>query len=137
MLSIGQLSRKTGVKVPTIRYYEEVGLLREPERTNGNQRRYYKEDLERLSFIKHARDLGFSIDAINQLVELSAHPDENCKNADKIADEQLLAVRERIAKLTKLEAELKRISKGCKHKSIKECYVIGALIDHSLCENEH
>jgi len=58
MLSIGQLSRRSGVKIPTIRYYEQVGLLSTPERTSGNQRRYTKEQLERLSFVRHARGLG-------------------------------------------------------------------------------
>ena len=58
MFSIGELSKRTKVKVPTIRYYEEMGLLSEPERTEGNQRRYDVAGLERLSFVKHARDLA-------------------------------------------------------------------------------
>ena len=66
MFSIGELSRRTNVKVPTIRYYEESGLLDAPERTEGNQRRYDAKGLERLSFIKHARDLGFTIEAISE-----------------------------------------------------------------------
>ena len=70
MFSIGELSKRTKVKVPTIRYYEEMGLLAEAERTRGNQRRYDKAGLERLSFIRHARDLGFSIEAISSLIEL-------------------------------------------------------------------
>ena len=76
MFSIGELSKRTKVKVPTIRYYEEMGLLTEAERTSGNQRRYDKEGLERLSFIRHARDLGFSIEAISSPVSythLRAH----------------------------------------------------------------
>ena len=58
MYSIGELSRRTGVKVPTIRYYEQMGLMPEGERTQGNQRRYRRDELERLAFIRHARDLG-------------------------------------------------------------------------------
>jgi DNA-binding transcriptional MerR regulator len=61
MYSIGELSRRTGVKVPTIRWYEQAGLLDEPGRTAGNQRRYARADLERLAFIRHARDLGLGI----------------------------------------------------------------------------
>ncbi len=75
MFSIGELSKRTKVKVPTIRYYEEMGLLAAPERTEGNQRRYDMAGLERLSFIKHSRDLGFSIEAISDLIELQGHPD--------------------------------------------------------------
>ncbi len=75
MFSIGELSKRTKVKVPTIRYYEEMGLLAAPERTEGNQRRYDMAGLERLSFIKHSRDLGFSIEAISDLIELQGHPE--------------------------------------------------------------
>ena len=72
MLTIGELSRATGVKIPTIRYYEQMGLMAVAERSGGNQRRYESHDRERLSFIKHARDLGFTIEAIRELLELSA-----------------------------------------------------------------
>ncbi len=137
MLSIGQMSFATGVKIPTIRYYEQMGLIKAPLRSSGNQRRYSKDELDRLSFIKHARDLGLSIEAISELVELSAHPEQPCKNADLIAREHLKSVKEKIKKLKKLEKELKRISTGCKGDNIKDCYVIRALVDHSLCNQEH
>ena len=99
MFSIGDLSKRTKVKVPTIRYYEEVGLLPTPERTEGNQRRYSAAGLERLSFIKHARDLGFSIEAISSLIELQEHPDQSCQVATDIAVAQLSDVRAKIKKL--------------------------------------
>ncbi|MFQ5623390.1 MAG: MerR family transcriptional regulator, partial [Paracoccaceae bacterium] len=75
MISIGALSRETGVKVPTIRYYEQLGLIDAPERSQGNQRRYGRQHLERLSFIRHARELGLSIGAIRELIRISADPD--------------------------------------------------------------
>ena len=103
MLTIGDLSRRTGVKVPTIRYYEQMGLLAAAERSNGNQRRYGKPERERLSFIKHARDLGLTIDSIRELIDLSSHPDQPCAQADRIAAEQLVAGREKIAKLRRLK----------------------------------
>jgi len=74
MFSIGELSKQTNVKVPTIRYYEEIGILEPATRTEGNQRRYDAAGLERLSFIRHARELGFSIEAITSLIELQEHP---------------------------------------------------------------
>jgi len=137
MLSIGDMSRRTGVKIPTIRYYEKMKLIEAPERSHGNQRRYSKAELERLAFIKHARDLGLKIDAIRKLIDLSTRPDMSCAEADKIASEHLAFVQTRIAKLKRLETELKRISSCCNSGSIGDCYVIHALSDHSLCEDVH
>ena len=138
MFSIGELSKRTRVKVPTIRYYEEMGLLAAPERTRGNQRRYDVAGLERLSFIKHARDLGFSIEAISELIELQGHPDRSCHTANEIAVSQLSDVRAKIKRLKALEKELVRISKGCDGDGVSEnCYVLASLADHQLCIHEH
>ena len=127
MLSIGELSRKTGVKIPTIRYYEQMELVVAPERSEGNQRRYTTTELNRLLFIKHARNLGLKIDAIKELLELSAHPDQPCEDANRIAENHLETVRKQIARLQSLEAELQRITSGCESGTIKSCYVIEAL----------
>jgi len=137
MYSIGDLSRRTGVKIPTIRYYEQMGLLAAPERSEGNQRRYERRELERLAFIRHARDLGLSIDAIRDLLALSEQPEHPCGEADRIASEHLVGVREKIARLRKLEHELERIVALHGDHMIGDCYVIRALADHSLCEGEH
>ena len=72
MFSIGELSKRTGVKIPTIRYYEQMGLIDAPERSDGNQRRYSTDGLKRLSFIRHSRALGFSIEDIKGLLDGSA-----------------------------------------------------------------
>lgn len=136
MFSIGELSHKTGVKVATIRYYEQTGLIAEPERTEGNQRRYTAEGLSRLSFIRHSRDLGFSIEDIKGLLTLSQHPEKPCHDAHDIAVHHLKDVQGRIAKLRRLERELKRISK-CDADSVSDCAVIETLADHRLCETEH
>ncbi len=136
MYSIGDLARKTGVKVPTIRYYETMGLIEAPERTQGNQRRYSQAGLQRLSFIRHSRELGFSIDDIRELLELSTHPEQPCGDAHGIAVRQLEDTRTRIKKLKRLEKELKRLSQ-CAATSIHECAVIEALADHRLCDGDH
>ena len=137
MYSIGELSRRTGVKVPTIRYYEQMRLMEAPERSDGNQRRYGKPEMERLAFIRHARDLGLAIDSIRELIELNGHPDMPCADADRIAKEQLASVRERIARLQRLEKELERIATCCTGETVGDCYVIRALSDHTLCRDEH
>ncbi|KJZ19620.1 MerR family transcriptional regulator [Loktanella sp. S4079] len=138
MFSIGTLSRRTGVKIPTIRYYEDMGLLPEPERTAGNQRRYSQAGLDRLGFIKHARDLGFTIEAIRALIELHEHPDHSCATANAIANAQLSDVQAKIARLKRLETELQRIATHCDGSGTAgDCYVLTSLADHSLCETAH
>jgi DNA-binding transcriptional MerR regulator len=136
--SIGDLARQTGVKIPTIRYYESRGLLDAPQRSAGNQRRYGQRELERLGFIRHARDLGFSLEAIAQLIELQNHPDRSCKAATQIAQGQLDAVRQKIRRLRALETELERITEGCTGEGVlRECYVLASLADHDLCRHDH
>ena len=135
MFSIGQLSKRTGVKVPTIRYYEQVGLLSSQGRSSGNQRRYSQNGLQRLSFIRHSCDLGFSLDDIRELLDLSQNPETPCGTADSIANRHLADVRERIAKLVRLEKELQRIT-ACNGHNVGECTVIETLADHSLCKSD-
>ncbi len=137
MFSIGQLAARSGVKVPTIRYYEEVGLLAEPGRNAGNQRRYDTAALERLSFIRHARELGFSVEDIRALIEMSAHPEQPCAALDQIARDQLATTRARIARLQRLEAELQRIVSNCDGGHVGDCSVLAALGDHTQCAGPH
>lgn len=138
MFSIGDLSKRTGVKVPTIRYYEQMGLVTPAERSHGNQRRYSAAELERLAFIKHARDLGLSIEAIRELIDLSAHPDQPCADIDQIARRHLHEIRAKISSLRQLEGELSRIIEGCDHgNNVSDCYVLRALGDHRLCRDDH
>ncbi len=137
MLTIGKLGASAGVKVPTIRYYENIGLLPEAERSAGNQRLYTKATQERLTFIRHARELGFPLDAIRDLLSLSDKPDQSCAAADAIASAQLLAVEARISRLMALKAELERMITQCAGGCIAECHVIEVLGDHSLCSHDH
>lgn len=133
MLAIGKLSTAAGVKVPTIRYYEQIGLLPEADRSSGNQRIYGEAALERLSFIRHARELGFPLDAIRELLSLSDQPDIPCAAADGIAKRQLTAVKARIVRLQALQTELERMVVQCAHGTISDCRVIEVLGNHDLC----
>ena len=137
MLTIGGLAKKTGTKVQTIRYYEQIGLLPEPDRTEGGQRRYSNEQLDKLSFIRHSRQLGFSLEAIRELLDLSDHPNQSCDMADAIARRQLKQVEQRIARLQALRTELKRMVKECSGGRTADCRVLEVLRDHSECLTDH
>ena len=137
MHTIGTLSARTGTKVQTIRYYEQIGLMREPGRSSGGQRRYHEADLDRLAFIRHSRQLGFPLDAIRELLDLSDSPSRPCAEADSIARRQLRQVELRIARLQALRNELKRMVAECDGDSVAECRVLEVLRDHSECLTEH
>lgn len=137
MLTIGTLARKTGTKVQTIRYYEQIGLMPEPGRTAGGQRRYGDAELDRLSFIRHARQLGFPLDAIRELLDLTDNPERPCDEADAIARRQLRQVELRIARLEALRTELKRMVHECSGGRSADCRVLEVLRDHSECLTEH
>ena len=135
--TIGQLSARTGCKVQTVRYYEQIGLMPQPLRTEGNQRRYGARHLERLAFIRHSRELGFPLEAVRELLNLADDPDRSCEAADGIARRQLLQVESRIARLQALKRELKRMIVQCHGGKIAECRVIDVLADHGLCASDH
>jgi DNA-binding transcriptional MerR regulator len=136
-LPIGTLARSAGVKVPTIRYYEQIGLMTAAPRTQSNRRTYGTEDIRRLRFIRHARDLGFEIDEIRQLLALAGDPDKPCEGADAIARKHLVSIEDRIARLTALRTEIARMVDCGGHGSIGQCRVIEVLADHELCDHLH
>ncbi len=130
-LSIGALAAETGSSVQTIRYYEKIGLLPAAARTGGNQRRYGRAHSNRLAFIRHSRELGFSIEAIRTLLGLCDAPERDCNAADEIARRQLRAVEARIKQLNALRTELKRMVGDCGGGRISACHVIEVLADNS------
>jgi DNA-binding transcriptional MerR regulator len=132
-LTIGEAARQSGVKVPTIRFYEQIGLLPAPPRSEGNRRQFDEKDLSRLRFIRHARELGFDIEDIRELLEMAERPQSSCHEADSIAARHLRDVEERIAKLGALRGELQRMVSECGHGRVCECRVIQVLADHGQC----
>lgn len=128
-LTIGSLARHTGTNVQTIRYYEQIGLMPTPLRTEGNQRRYDDEHRRRLGFIRNARDLGFSIDTISILLGLAGDPDRSCTKVMAIAEENLVAVQQRLARLRALEKSLKAMITSCDRGDVGGCTIIEALSD--------
>ena len=124
---IGELARATSTKVETVRWYERLGLLAAPARTGGNYRAYGREHLERLSFVRRARDLGFSLDQVRELLRLSDHRDRPCEEVDRIARGHLTKVERKIADLTALGQELHSLIGQCGHGTVAECRIIEAL----------
>jgi DNA-binding transcriptional MerR regulator len=85
--SIGDLAQQSGTKVETIRYYEKAGLMPSPARTAGNHRAYSQTHADRLAFIRHGRQLGFSLESVRTLLALADEPERDCANVDAIARE--------------------------------------------------
>lgn len=130
-VAIGQAARETGIKVPTIRYYEQIGLLAAPPRTESHRRLYGKPDLRRLAFIRHARELGFEIGAIRTLLDLQDNAAQSCELAHETAKARLEDVERRIKSLVALRGELKRMAEDCARGHISKCGVIETLTDQS------
>lgn len=135
-MSIGQLSKQAGVKVTTIRYYESIGLLAEPERSQSGRRLYGQEAVQTLSFVRHGRDLGFSMNVIKRLLNLQQDPDQNCESVNNIAREQLEEVQKRLRQLRALEEELQRMIRTCKGGAVSDCKIISTLNDHGECHSD-
>ena len=130
-LKIGDLSRETGTKVVTIRYYEKVGLLPAPVRSTGNYRSYDLQALERLRFIRRCRDLGFSLNQIRELLELSSEEERDCGEVDAITALHLAEVERKIADLQGLAQELRRISARCSGgRTISNCRILDEINPH-------
>ena len=126
-LSIGALAKATGTKVETVRWYEQVGLLPAPARTSGNYRAYDAAHLGRLSFIRRARDLGFSLDQVRALLDIAGQQDRPCGAVDVIARAHLDEVDRKIADLQALRQELDALIGQCRQGRVAECRIIEAL----------
>ncbi len=126
-LSIGQLGNAVAIKVETIRYYEQIGLLPAPPRTSGNYRSYTDDHVRRLGFIRRARELGCSIAEIRELLGLAEQSDSPCGKVDDIVARHLATTEKKIATLKKLRNELRNTLAACKGGRIAECRVVQAL----------
>lgn len=127
-MSIGELATATRVKIVTIRYYEQVGLMPAPARTEGNYRSYNGEHVNRLQFIRRLRELGFTLDEVRDLLRLSSQTSRPCDHVDRITNAHLATVEQKLRDLKKLATELRALSKRCKGGGrIAECRIIEAL----------
>ncbi len=135
-LSIGAAAKSTGIKVPTIRYYEEIGLVAPPPRTESGRRIFDLATVRRLIFIRHARELGFEIAQIRALLSLADHPEQPCANADQIAREHLGEIDAKIVRLQALRQEMTQMIEACPGDATARCRVIETIADHDQCLHE-
>ncbi|MEG3639269.1 MerR family transcriptional regulator [Magnetococcus sp. PR-3] len=134
--TIGQVAKATGYKLQTMRYYEQMGLIPPPKRSEGNQRLYTQEHVDQLLFIRHCRELGFSLDKIQHMLMLAGDTDHSCEEVDQIAKLHLADVKNRISRLQRLEKELERIIGHCSENKVEKCLILEALRDHDQCEDK-
>lgn len=128
-LAIGALSRRTRCNVETIRYYEKVGLLPAPARSDGGHRLYGRGHLMRLGFVRRARELGFTIEAIRALLRLAEDREQPCAEAREVASNHLKDVRAKIADLLAMEQVLSGMVDRCAGGVLPECPIIETLFE--------
>jgi DNA-binding transcriptional MerR regulator len=132
-LTIGKVAERTGCSVPTIRFYEEIGLIPKAARTDGGRRIYAEPDVKLLTFIRRCRDFGFPVEQVRTLVDLSTSRDRSCFEARDVAGEHLRNVREKIAEMKELERSLKEFVERCEVECADgpaaECIILDDLAD--------
>ena len=133
--AIGSLACETGTKLPTIRYYESIGLMPKPARSEGRRRIYVPADVRRLRFIRHARELGFEVSAIRQLLTMADQPDLPCGEVDAIARLHRDEIDSKIVRLTALRAEVNRMIRQCANGRVATCKIIEVLSGHEQCRH--
>ena len=123
---IGPLSERTGVNIETIRYYERIGLLPRPQRTQGRHRLYTNRDLKVLNFVRRGRELGFSLNDVRELLAL-VNTRSPCRTAKAISNRHLADIRAKLASLTRLERALAMMTDKCRPDTDSSCHILEAL----------
>lgn len=128
-IGIGELSKRTGVHIETVRYYERIGVLPKPPRTEGGYRLYDQEQIKRLSFVKRSRDLGFSLNEVRALLDLVDTGKYTCGQVHEMTKVHLESVRKKVADLRRLERVLKDMAAECSRGNIPDCPIVDTLFD--------
>ncbi|MGC1443534.1 MAG: helix-turn-helix domain-containing protein [Burkholderiaceae bacterium] len=126
-LLIGEVARRSGVHIETIRYYERAGVVPKPGRTEGGQRQYSADQLNRLIFVRRSRELGFSLDEVRAMVELVDNDKITCGQIHELTIRHLKSVREKLADLKKMERALKTMAGQCSQGDAPDCAIIDTL----------
>lgn len=131
-LAIGDLARQTSTKVNTIRFYEDIGLLPQAARTASGRRTYDATDLQRLAFVRHGRELGFSIDEVRSLLAVASQPDGDCAAVGVIARRHLANIETRISRLKALRGALETVVVSCDGGKVANCRIMETIADLDL-----
>lgn len=126
-MRIGELAKATGTKAETIRYYEREGILPAADRTESNYRDYSDDHLATLTFVRRARNLGFSIAQVRELLTLSTHDDKPCQDVDQLVQQHIVEIERKIADLSALRDELGQMLQLCEANRVSDCRIIESL----------
>lgn len=127
-LTVGKLAKTSGVNTETVRYYERIGLIPKPHRKESGYRQYSQEDVSRLKFILHAKELGFSLKEIRELLELRVEPETNCEEVRGQAELKIADIEKKIADLRRIRTVLMKLATACKKREqTDECPILEAL----------
>lgn len=130
--TIGALSKRTGVNIETIRFYERIGILPKPPRTEGGHRVYGHDRSKRLSFVRRCRELGFSLDEARALLRLVDGGRYTCAEVKAVTLDHLADMRRKIADLRRLERALSEMAAKCRGGKVPDCPIIDVLFDARL-----
>jgi MerR family mercuric resistance operon transcriptional regulator len=127
--AIGEISRRTGVNIETVRYYERIGIIPKPDRTKGGNRQYNHEQLKRLTFVKRCRELGFSLNEVRALLEMADRDDFTCNEVHDMTVAHLAGIKKKLFDLKLLEQSLKKMVSECSKGDVPECPIINTLFE--------
>ena len=127
--SIGELSRYALVNIETIRYYERVAVMPEPERSSGGNRIYNEQQIKRLFFIKRCRDLGFSLDGIRAMLSMVDDDNLSCRQVHNRTVSHLDNISKKLKDLRKMQAVLKQMAATCSKGDVPDCPIVDSLFE--------
>ncbi len=125
----GVLAKRSGVNAETIRYYEKIELMPEPDRNSGGHRIYEEVHLQRLCFIRRCREMGFTLEEIRELLSLVDREQVSCEHVQQIAQDHVLSIRQKIKDLQRMQGTLRDLAKQCSGENVPECPIIEALLE--------
>tara|TARA_R110002073_G_scaffold193691_1_gene352655 strand:- start:94 stop:504 length:411 start_codon:yes stop_codon:yes gene_type:complete len=125
----GVLAKQSGVNAETIRYYEKIELMPEPERTSGGHRIYKEVHLQRLCFIRRCREMGFTLEEIRELLSLVDREQVSCDHVQQITQDHVVSIRQKIKDLQRMQGTLRDLAKQCSGENVPECPIIEALLE--------
>ncbi len=123
------MAKHSGVNAETIRYYEKIQLMPEPDRNSGGHRSYEQIHLQRLCFIRRCREMGFTLEEIRELLSLVDREQVSCEHVQQIAQDHVVSIRQKIKDLQRMLGTLRDLAKQCSGEDVPKCPIIEALLE--------